>query len=86
MGESFDINYQGLGYGAPAIVDDKLLVWRDAHFIYAEQRNGQVTLFVLSQIVSGAARTRYDSKCGYIGAAPRDSLNFYSTSTTTHLT
>ena len=42
LGESFDINYQGLGYGAPAIVDDKLLVWRDAHFIYAEEKDGQV--------------------------------------------
>jgi len=36
LGEDFDINYQGIGYGAPARVNKNMVVWRDDHYIYAE--------------------------------------------------
>lgn len=36
LGEDFDINYQGIGYNAPARVNDKVVIWRDEHYVYAE--------------------------------------------------
>ena len=36
LGEDFDINYQGIGYDTPAIINDKIVVWRDKQYIYAE--------------------------------------------------
>ena len=36
LGEDFDINYQGIGYGAPARINQNMVIWRDDYYIYAE--------------------------------------------------
>ncbi|XP_063680485.1 mucin-2-like [Bolinopsis microptera] len=35
LGEDFDINYQGIGYGAPARINKNMVVYQDEHYIYA---------------------------------------------------
>lgn len=44
LGEDFDINYAGIGYDSPAVIDDKLWVWTDEHYIYAEAPAQEVKL------------------------------------------
>lgn len=44
LGQDFDINYQGIGHNSPAMIDDKIYVWRDKHYIYAEVPDSEVSL------------------------------------------
>ena len=38
LGQGYDINYQGLGYDTPAVINDNLVVWRHEQYIYAEAK------------------------------------------------
>ena len=44
LGEDYDINYQGIGYDAPARINKHMVVWQDDHYIYAEAEEFGVIL------------------------------------------